>query len=554
MGKSFYYLIILMLLTGCLQTLPTNMNEVVSLSLFVWNPALPGGVPAGEPPTGEPPTVVTLNPTTTVASETANNTSSSSLFTDRYSNAQVNGNAVVLNGNSVPQNTGEWSRSVSKISTHSLLYPGANTKIFAHYMGWFSHLNSNEQTVNTKIKLVDNARANSGHIDVGYNSYSSSGPSNINAQLADMQSRGLDGVIIDWYGSVNQSDAEVPTLKQFAEASGGTFAFGINIDEGAIRDSGGAVRCRDNSNQSISAEACLASKINYVVNTYTTSASYMRADNGNVEIHFFMNPSSINWSTVRSLIPQNVDLILLQQHNVAGTNGSFAWPSVADDVDGNCTYGIYPICSSDPYGQNLLSRFYTWLDQYRGNKTAWSVAYKGFDDAPVNGWNSCGGSGNCRHYLGQQCGMTWLNNFNQINSTFSASHPLGHLQLTTWDDYEEGTELETGIDNCVAGIATQISASGNLTFSALGGTDSFGAVFNEATINDYQVFASLDGSRLMQVADIPVVNGGTTQSTRTVSLANLNLAPGAYSIFVKAVGQPSIVNHLSQAVTFTVGQ
>jgi hypothetical protein len=180
------------------------------------------------------------------------------------------------------------------------------------------------------------------------------------------------------------------------------------------------------------------------------------------------------------------------------------------------------------------------------------VAYKGFDDAPVDGWNSCGANSNCRHYLGQACGMTWLNTFKQINSTFSASHPLSNLQIATWDDYEEGTELETGIDNCVTGIGIQVATNGNLTFSVTGSTDSFGSAFNEATIHDYQVFASLDGAHLMQVADIPVVNGLTSQANRTLSLSKLNLAPGSYSVFVKAVGQPSIVNHFSQAVMFTV--
>src|SRR3989442_11844945 len=97
-------------------------------------------------------------PTTTLRGQTSNNTSAANSF-----QSQSNGNIGAGN--------------TSKLDIHSLLYPGANTKIYAHLMPWFGDPR---------------------HMSVGYNSQD---PAQIHRQITDMISRGIDGVIIDWYGS-----------------------------------------------------------------------------------------------------------------------------------------------------------------------------------------------------------------------------------------------------------------------------------------------------------------------------------------------------------------
>jgi hypothetical protein len=69
-------------------------------------------------------------PSTTLALETGNNTSTANSFGGQS------------NGNPGPGN-------VSKVDTHSLLYAGATTKIYAHVMPWWG---------------------SSSHTDIGYNS------------------------------------------------------------------------------------------------------------------------------------------------------------------------------------------------------------------------------------------------------------------------------------------------------------------------------------------------------------------------------------------------
>jgi len=96
-------------------------------------------------------------PTTTLAAQTANNTSAANGFVN-----QKNGNLGANN--------------VSKVDVRTLLYSGATTTVFAHLMLWFG---------------------DGGHMNVGY---SSTDPAQVQRQITDMISRGIDGVVIDWYG------------------------------------------------------------------------------------------------------------------------------------------------------------------------------------------------------------------------------------------------------------------------------------------------------------------------------------------------------------------
>ena len=88
----------------------------------------------------------------------ANNTSAADSFV-----AQQNGNAGASN--------------VSKVSIRSALKIPSSTPIWAHLMVWFGQSN---------------------HMNVGYDS---ADPNQVHKQLDDMQSRGIQGAIVDWYGT-----------------------------------------------------------------------------------------------------------------------------------------------------------------------------------------------------------------------------------------------------------------------------------------------------------------------------------------------------------------
>jgi hypothetical protein len=93
--------------------------------------------------------------------------------------------------------------------------------------------------------------------------------------------------------------------------------------------------------------------------------------------------------------------------------------------------------------------------------------------------------------MSQQCGQTWLKTLAEAGKYYSSSNQMYGIQLVTWNDYEEGTEIESGIDNCVAVTA---SASGTIVSWSITGDPS--------TLDHFTVFASQDGQNLMSLADV----------------------------------------------------
>src|SRR5579859_3902165 len=108
------------------------------------------------------------------------------------------------------------------------------------------------------------------------------------------------------------------------------------------------------------------------------------------------------------------------------------------------------------------------------------------------------------------------------------------IQIVTWNDYEEATEIETGIDNCVT-VSAAVS----------GTTVSWNITGQANTVDHFTIFASQDGETLMWLADAPV-------TAASLDLAQFSLNSGNYIVYVKAVGKPSLTNKMSAGVQLTV--
>jgi hypothetical protein len=175
---------------------------------------------------------------------------------------------------------------------------------------------------------------------------------------------------------------------------------------------------------------------------------------------------------------------------------------------------------------SYLSNFYNTALTH-ASEDAYGAAYKGFNDSLAS-W----GTG---RFMSQQCGQTWLQTFSKINGMYNSSRQLDALQLVTWNDYEEGTEIESGIDNCLS-ISASISG-GTLQWSVHG---------NEDTVDHYTVFVSQDGQNLMDLTQ-------TSAGNHSINLGSYSLSPGNYSIYVQAVGKPVFRNHMSAAVHYAAG-
>jgi len=399
-----------------------------------------------------------FQPTTTLAQETGNNTNLTSSFTG------------TTNGDVKPGN-------ISKVDIHTLLYSGATTKVFAHYMPWWG---------------------GSGHVSIGLGNEAT--PSVVNAQVADAASRGINGFIVDWYGPQNtHHNTATLNVKAAAEAST-NFEFAICEDSGSL-------------NGAADVTTKLLSDIQYMADNYFNSPRYLFW-NGRPVVSFFLNTSlAIDWATVRAQAAGNPVFIFRNSSGFTATDsdGSFSWTNDSSNVN--------------DMGLTTEDTFYKAGLAHPSLLTIGS-AYKGFNDT-IASWGS-------NRIKNQQCGQTWLAIWAEAGKYYSSANQLPFLQIATWNDYEEGTEVESGIDNCVT-----ISAA--LSGSTLGWT----ITGQENTVDHYTVFASQDGVNLMAVEQVAA-------GTHAADLSALGLPAGQYSFFVKAVGKPTLLNQMSGAVSYTV--
>jgi hypothetical protein len=408
---------------------------------------------------------LSITPSTTLAAETGNNTSMADAFAGWPNGTLGAGN-------------------VSKVNVHTLLPSGSTAEVYAHAVAWFG---------------------SAGHQSIGYLNNSTTQATKM---VTDMKSRGIKGVIHDWYGNGHHSENVAQKLVAEAVAQG-SFKYATMIDVGAFTCSTSAQCAQD-----------LIDHIVYLNGAGRFSSSAYLKSGSRPYVFFFSQPSAgINWTTVAAnATVQSVNPIWILQNQSGFTTptqsgGAFSWitNSFADPND---------------WGEAYLQSFYATALANQ-SKVAFGSTKKGFDDSEAS-WGT-------NRVINQNCGTTWLNTWNIIGRNYQTVQ-LPFVQLATWDDHEEGTGLETGIDNCVA--FTSFTRTGTTLTWAISGA--------ENTLDHFTLYVSTNGTDLMVLQD------NIHPSARSYALSNVNWSAGTYTFFVKAVGKPMFVNHTSSGVTYTV--
>jgi hypothetical protein len=402
--------------------------------------------------------------------------------------AETSNNTSAADSFAAQSNGNAGAGNVSKVDTRTLLYPGSTARIYAHFLPWFG---------------------TSKHMNVGYVSNDSQ---QVKDQVGDMISRGLNGAIVDWYGA-GQDDSDFLSFDQVtqlmmhqAEANTG-FTFATMYDENAL------VVCAGTSGCDVTQR--MISDLNYANVTYWGSPAYQKSG-GRPVVYVFENPLyTINWSSVHAGVGGN-PLFLFRNFNGFThdqSDGGFSWVSPEFATP------------TDPAALAYLVSYYNAAVANPGQKSTAS-AYSGFDDS-LAPWGT-------HRKINQQCGQTWLQTLDTAGDYYSTSSQMSGIQLVTWNDYEEGTEIETGIDNCVtvnasvAGTVVSWSITGQLT-----------------TLDHFAVYASQGTQNLLWLKDAAV-------SASSMDLAQFKLDAGAYTVYVKAVAKPSLTNKMSSGVQLTI--
>jgi len=74
------------------------------------------------------------------------------------------------------------------------------------------------------------------------------------------------------------------------------------------------------------------------------------------------------------------------------------------------------------------------------DKIAVGAAWAGFDDRKAS-WS-------LNRYMSQRCGETFQDTMKLRRDYYPANNPLPFLLIATWNDYEESTAIERGLEKC----------------------------------------------------------------------------------------------------------
>lgn len=173
-----------------------------------------------------------------------------------------------------------------------MFYPDATIKLLVAMQGWFG---------------------NPKHSSVGYNS---ADPAQVRRQLADMKSRGFDGVTIAWCDAKEQSNLATLTVKAEAEKVPG-LVFALRVKEGAIKWYAHGLSPTD----------ALIFHMSYAADSYFTSPAYLRIHGRPVVFEFRLESLDIDWDRVKMAVRGNPCWIFRNASGFRRPNSAraFAW-------------------------------------------------------------------------------------------------------------------------------------------------------------------------------------------------------------------------------------
>jgi hypothetical protein len=318
--------------------------------------------------------------------------------------------------------------------------------------------------------------------------------------------------------------------------NGTTFTY-VNTQGGFASSSGGTAGADETS----CIQSALLSDLGYIGQNYFGGPYwiYPQLDNdqlGNgLWTGFFICYSCFNadwygtiWPSVSTWFQSNYGYYSEQLFDEFGkfgepySEGEFGWPQPVAWSSSNQYVWDY---------SDYLTNLYTQGQSAYANNRQGTVGvfYKGFDDNNAS-WGT-------NRVIAQQCGQVWMDTASFLNHNVD---PYSFMQVATWNDYEEGTEIETGIDNCYT-VTSSINSSTNTLNWTLNASSTYAM---QTTINSFTVwYADVNGNLHLAKSNIG-------PSSDSLSLTGL-IPAGSWTIYVEMVGQSSIINRMSNGVAYT---
>ncbi|HWX21478.1 MAG TPA: glycoside hydrolase family 71/99-like protein [Candidatus Binatia bacterium] len=308
---------------------------------------------------------------------------------------------------------------------------GASKPVMVHYMPWFvskpysgswgwhwtmNHFNPDLVNTNGQRQIASWYYPLIGP-------YDSVDPAVLEYHALLMKLAGIDGVIVDWYGSDNYNDYAINNqrtlaLLNYTRKAG--LKFSLCYEDATIQ--------QEISGSYITAGAAIShaqQTMLYVQTNYFTDPSFLRLSNAPVFLNFgpqyFKNNS--DWVSIFSVLnPTNQPAFFTEDNRLAAGWGAFDWPPMWMSGGGTNTLT-----------QAQLQSYLTSFDQKGGGWPAFvSSAFPRFHDIYAQA-----GVGASYGYLDDANGSTLTNTLSWAMTNNSAI-----VQLVTWNDFGEGTIIE----------------------------------------------------------------------------------------------------------------
>lgn len=428
-----------------------------------------------------------LNYSVTLGSLTNHNTSAYNAYNEaNFPSNFGNSTWVNQNGTTMPVDPTKYDESLNAVTPAHVSKMDVHTLIPSRpNLRWFAHATP--------------WFGSSSHINIGLN-YNTT--SYVASMVTDMKNRGFNGVIIDWYGEGSFEDQVALKIQSYLDSlTNNTFNFIIMMDHGVSGGTG-------NSNLEV--------QIEYLQSQYFNDPNYEREplSTGEPILMFFDVRNVIgqsNMNTVKAATGGN--MVWVEQGTSylgeAWEDECFEWTDSFDTgVNTNDTFNLTGVTNDYPTiqasGKKAFGAMCSHFDGTLTKSVSWSMG----------------------KYLPSSNGLCEVERAAAINSIIPAN--MTRMQWATWSDWEEGTEVEAAMENAFSltgGVTNNL-----LTWNIVSG--------DERTIDHYEVYASTNG---VTAALLGTVKSGIHQFTLTYS----GLSPGAYSIYVDAVGKPCIRDHMS---------
>ena len=296
--------------------------------------------------------------------------------------------------------TGCPQRSPERILPSNLRAPEGAPAVLAVYEPWFGQPD---------------------HLNVGYSSHD---PAVIAKQIRQAQNLGISGFVVDWYGSGKTFIDQTYSLLQ-QTASQQNFHTALMYDESA-----------DSDDPTSTAIAALDYAYDHYIGPDSSSQQAYLTYDGRPVIFVWPRNKQTDWKQIREHLSswKQPPLLIYEDSNspyASQFDGFYAWAK-----PGKAGWAA----DGSNWGEQYLDSFYRKMKTQYPDKIAVGAAWPGFNDSHA-AWS-------LNRRMDPRCGQTFEDSLRLYRRYYSSSNPLPFLLIVTWNDYEEGTAIERGLQKC----------------------------------------------------------------------------------------------------------